>query len=145
MSSGSTLTAEAMNVLIVDDNIMTITLVTSMLRGQGFSQIQSASNGQDAWDKITSAQDQGIPYDIVIMDWNMPVMSGYDVLRRCREDRTMNRMAIVMLTAENQKRNMLEASKAGATSYIVKPVDSNEFSERMKQVFVWLAKNRQAA
>lgn len=128
-----------LDVLLVDDNIMTISIVKMMLEELGFKNIDTASNGQDAWDKISARMEN--PYDLVIMDWNMPQMNGYEALRRCREESALNKMAIVMLTAESQKRNVLEATKAGATSYIIKPVDKNEFNEKMQQVFTWIEKN----
>lgn len=132
-------------ILVVDDNMMTITIVKSLLAEMNLNGIDTASNGQDAWDKISSAMTAKAPYDIVIMDWNMPIMTGYEVLRRCREEPQLGGMAIVMLTAENQKRSILEATKTGATSYMVKPVDKDEFREKIGQVFTWMSKNKSVA
>lgn len=131
-------------VLVVDDNTMTLDLIASMLKRGGLDQVETVDNGQGAWDKIIAAKEQGSPYDILILDWNMPVMNGYDVLRRCREDHSIDRTAIIMLSAENRKRNILEAMKAGATSYMVKPVDEKEFNEKLQQTFLWMNKNRHA-
>jgi two-component system chemotaxis response regulator CheY len=132
-------------VLAVDENMMTLNLVMNMLKKSGLEQVETSTNGQDAWDKISAAKEKGNSYDILILDWNMPVMNGYDVLRRCREDQGLDRTAIIMLSAENQKRNILEAMKAGATSYMVKPVDAKEFNEKLQQVFLWMNKNKKAS
>ena len=140
-----TLSAAGLNVLVVDDNIMTISIVKAMLEEMHFGRIDSASNGRDGWDKISDNLEKGRPYDIVVMDWNMPEMNGYEALRRCRDETRLNKMAIIMLSAESQKRNILEATKAGATSYIIKPLEKSEFNEKMKQVFAWIEKNRGAS
>lgn len=132
-------------ILTVDDNMMTLSIVKNMLVELGLPEPETSINGQDAWEKITTAADEKKPYDLVIMDWNMPIMSGYEVLRRCRDESRLARMAIMMVTSENQRRNILEATKAGATSYLIKPVNKDEFREKLGQVFTWLDKMRSVA
>lgn len=140
MSHQSFANAGDLNLLLVDDNIMTLNFTAALLKDFGFTKIETAGNGLEGWDKINQHRGQDDAYDIVFLDWNMPVMNGYDLLRKCRDDTELNSMAIVMVTAENQKRNILEATKAGATSYIIKPVVKDELFTKIAQVIEW--KNR---
>ena len=138
-------TIKKMKILLIDDNIMTLSLVTAMLHEFGFTNIETAGNGQDAWDQIESGKNNNDLFDIAFLDWNMPVMSGYDLLRRVRDVREMDPMAVIMITAENQKRNILEATKAGATSYIIKPVIKDDLFQKIEQVLEWRNKSFSAA
>ncbi|MBI2233661.1 MAG: response regulator [Micavibrio aeruginosavorus] len=122
-----------LHVLAVDDNMMTLTFTRSLLEYFGFKNIDVAMNGQDALDKIHESEGMHKVYDIIFIDWNMPGMSGYDLLRFCREDRFLDNTAVIMITAESQKRNMLEAAKAGATSYIIKPVSKDDMHLKICQ------------
>ena len=127
-----------LKVMAVDDNTMMINLMIKMLGDLGFEKIDTAGDGKEAFQKIIDAKDEGERYDIVFLDWNMPGMYGYDVLRECREIIELGDMAIVMVTAENQKRSVLEAMKVGATSYITKPVSPDELSKKVNQVLEWM-------
>lgn len=129
-------------VLLVDDNSMTLNLVSTMLRSNGFMAIETALDGRIALEKIAEKEQEGNLYDIVFLDWNMPEVGGYEVLRQCRENRSYDNMAIVMLTAENQKRYMLEAIKIGATSYIVKPLAQDDLEKKLKQILEWFEAKR---
>lgn len=140
MSSGILPDAEETSILLVDDNLMTRTLTISMLEHFGFRDIDYAVSGMEAWEKIVKMKSSGRLCDVILLDWNMPGMSGYDLLRRCREDRGLDDIAIIMLTAENQKRNMLEAIKAGATSYITKPIAHEELFAKLSQAVAWKKK-----
>lgn len=125
-------------VLLVDDNSMTINLISTMLKSHGVTNLNASFHGQDAISKIDEARAQSAPYDMVFLDWNMPDISGYEVLSRCRQNPQNDRTAFIMLTAENQKRSVLEALKAGATSYIIKPLSQDDLGKRLGQVFTWL-------
>lgn len=137
MSSKTISGAEKLKVLLVDDNLMSKTLTMSIMENFGFKDMDYSINGLEAWERMSALKEAGGMYDIVLLDWNMPVMSGYDLLRRCREDASLNNMAIIMVTAENQKRNVLEAVKAGATSYITKPVIAEDLFFKLSQVMDW--------
>lgn len=125
-------------VLLVDDNSMTINLISTMLKSHGVTNLNASFHGQDAMNKIDEARAISAPYDMVFLDWNMPDISGYEVLSRCRQNPQNDRTAFIMLTAENQKRSVLEALKAGATSYIIKPLSQDDLGKRLGQVFSWL-------
>ena len=127
-----------LKVLAVDDNTMMVNLITNMLKDLGFNNIDTAMDGRKGLDKILQAKEVGNPYDIVFLDWNMPEMCGYDVLKECRERLEFSKMAIVMITAENQKRSVLEAMKVGATSYITKPVSKDTLAQKLNQILDWI-------
>ena len=127
-----------LRVLVVDDNVVVRKLIEANLATMGFKAIEGASNSQEAQDKIAAQ-----PYDIVFLDWNMPGKSGYALMQEYREDRKYDGMAFVMVTAESQERYVREAVKAGATSYITKPITPATFADKVGKVITWLS-NRAA-
>lgn len=131
-----------LKVLAVDDNMMMINLITNMLQKLGFTKIDTAMDGRKGYDIILEAKDNGEPYDIVFLDWNMPEMCGFDVLKECRENLEFSKMAIVMVTAENQKRSILEATKTGATAYLTKPISEDILKQKIENVVDWLERVR---
>jgi two-component system phosphate regulon response regulator PhoB len=122
-----------LRVLVVDDNVVVRKLIELNLANMGFKNIAVASNSQEAQDKISET-----PFDIVFLDWNMPGKSGYALMQEYREDRKWDSIAFVMVTAESQERYMREAVKAGATSYITKPITPATFAEKVGKVVAWL-------
>jgi DNA-binding response OmpR family regulator len=123
-----------MRVLVVDDNVVVRKLIEANLKKMGFTAIDGASNSLEAQEKIA-----GNEYQIVFLDWNMPGKSGYALMQECREDRKYDGIAFVMVTAESQERYVREAVKAGATSYITKPIAPATFEEKVNKVLAWLA------
>lgn len=125
---------EEMRVLVVDDNLVVRKLIEVNLTGMGFKHIDVAANSQEAQGKISDA-----PYNIVFLDWNMPGKSGYALMQEYREDRKYDNVAFVMVTAESQERYVREAVKAGATSYITKPISPAVFQDKVQKVIDWLS------
>jgi CheY-like chemotaxis protein len=124
---------ENMRVLVVDDNLVVRKLIEVNLTNMGFKNIDVAANSQEAQDKIAAA-----PYNIVFLDWNMPGKSGYALMQEYREDRQYDQIAFVMVTAESQERYVREAVKAGATSYITKPISPPVFQDKVERVLEWI-------
>ena len=122
-----------LRVLVVDDNVVVRKLIEVNLTNMGFKNIEVASNSSEAQEKISAK-----PYDIVFLDWNMPGKSGYALMQEYREDRKWDAIAFVMVTAESQERYVREAVKAGATSYITKPITPATFAEKVGKVVTWL-------
>lgn len=123
--------------LIVDDNMMMTTMTQDMLKKLGFKEVDVARSGSEGLARIQEAKDEGATYDVVFLDWHMPDMSGYEVLRQCREDRALHKMAIIMVTAENQKRSISEAMKTGATAYTIKPASREDLENAVDTVMRW--------
>lgn len=132
-----------LSVLVVDDHMLMRRLVTQQLKMIGFEKIETAINGQEALHKMEEAFLRGTHFDIVMLDWGMPVMTGIELLRTCRGQEKFNHMAFVMLTGECEQRNVLEALQAGATSYIVKPVSQETMAEKVRNVVEWLEKKHE--
>lgn len=119
-----------MKVLIVDDFATMRRILKNIMKQLGFSNITEAENGKNAL-KIL----KGETIDLVLCDWNMPEMPGIDLLNAVRSDDQLKKTPFVMVTAEAQKENILEAVKAGVSSYIVKPFTAETVEEKLKKVF----------
>ena len=119
-----------MNVLIVDDFATMRRILKNIMKQIGFSNIVEAENGKNALKLLKSE-----PIDLVLCDWNMPEMAGIDLLNAVRGDDQLKAMPFVMVTAEAQKENILEAVKAGVSSYIVKPFTAETVEEKLNKVF----------
>ena len=127
-----------LSALVVDDYMVNRRDLERMLKAIGCKYIDQASNVAEAHEKM-----KGILYDIVFLDWNMPGKSGYNLLKTCREDNTYDSVAFVIVSAESEDRYIIGALKAGATSYIVKPVAETTLQDHVTKVLTWI--DRRAA
>lgn len=119
-----------MKILVVDDMSTMRRIVKNIMKQLGFPNVEEAENGQDALDKLRAES-----FGLVISDWNMPVMSGIDLLRAIRADDKLKAIPVLMVTAEAQKENLIEAVKAGVSNYIVKPFTAEVLQEKMNKIF----------
>jgi len=119
-----------MKVLIVDDFATMRRILKNIMKQIGFSDITEADNGKNALKALKSDK-----IDLVLCDWNMPEMAGIDVLNSVRADDDLKHTPFIMVTAEAQKENILEAVKAGVSSYIVKPFTAETVEEKLQKVF----------
>lgn len=103
-------------VLVVDDQQPMRKTIAYILRQAGLKNIVFAEDGEQAWDAINQGR-----VDVVLLDWNMPRMSGMDLLSRVRRSEEYGRLPVVMITAEANEEHVLAAINAGVTNYIVKP------------------------
>jgi two-component system, chemotaxis family, chemotaxis protein CheY len=133
------LPVENLKALVVDDHMVIRRLIEHFLQENGFRHIDIAADCDEALQKLEFHK-----YDIVFLDWNMPGKTGYSQMQELREKRMYDGMAIVMITAENEERHVVEALKAGATAYIVKPVARETFDRNLRKIVGWLARARQA-
>ncbi|CUS37665.1 chemotaxis regulator transmitting signal to flagellar motor component [Candidatus Nitrospira nitrosa] len=120
----------SMKILIVDDMVTMRRIVKNVLKQLGFSNIDEAENGQDGLQKLKSSK-----YDFVVSDWNMPVMTGIDMLRAIRADEQLKAIPVLMVTAEAQQKNLVEAVQAGVSNYIVKPFTAETMQEKLAKIF----------
>jgi two-component system, chemotaxis family, chemotaxis protein CheY len=120
----------SMKILIVDDMVTMRRIVKNVLKQLGFSNIDEAENGQDGLQKLKSSK-----YDFVVSDWNMPVMTGIDMLRAIRSDEQLKAIPVLMVTAEAQQKNLVEAVQAGVSNYIVKPFTAETMQEKLAKIF----------
>ena len=119
-----------MKVLIVDDFATMRRILKNIMKQIGFSDITEADNGKNAL-KILKSQE----IDLILCDWNMPEMAGIEVLNTVRGDDELKNTPFIMVTAEAQKENILEAVKAGVSSYVVKPFTAETVEQKLKKVF----------
>ncbi len=120
-----------MKALVVDDSQSMRNIVKAGLQKMGiFDSINEAVNGVDALEKINS---EG-PFDLVLLDWYMPEMEGYDCLVKIRQNAAWNDMKIMMVTTENQQENVIRAVMAGANEYLMKPFTADMLEEKVRIV-----------
>ena len=119
-----------MKILVVDDMVTMRRIVKNMLKQLGFPNCDEAENGQEALQKL-----RGDTYGFVVSDWNMPVMSGIDMLRAIRADDKLKAIPVLMVTAEAQQSNLVEAVQAGVSNYIVKPFTAETMQEKLGKIF----------
>ena len=122
-------------VLIADDMPSLRELLKAHLRRLGFRIITEANDGQEAYQLMVAAKASGNHFDLVISDWNMPGMNGLDLLKVVRAVDGWKNLPFVLLTTESEKSKVMEAILAGASNYIVKPVEANTLEEKLKAVW----------
>ena len=119
-----------MKVLVVDDMSTMRRILKNVLRQIGFSDIMEAENGQDALTKLKAGG-----FGLVVSDWNMPVMQGIELLRAVRADAELKTLPFLMVTAEAQKENLIEAVQAGVSNYVVKPFTAEVLQGKLEKIF----------
>lgn len=117
-------------IVVADDYSLTRDMIRAILKQLGFSNVLTAENGKRACEIIL-----GEHVDLVICDWNMPGMTGLEVLRTVRNSEKTKDLPFLMLTAEAYRENVVEAVKAGVTDYIAKPFTSQTLSDKLETVF----------
>ncbi len=132
-----------LKVLIADDHFLIRQFVRNTLQDSKINNIQTAADGNEAIDMVQKAQEIRQPYDVVFLDWNMPTISGLEVLSYFRAKPEYSSTAFVMLTAESEQQNIMKAIKAGATSYIIKPVSPVDLGKKLFEIHEWLKRKRQ--
>jgi two-component system, chemotaxis family, chemotaxis protein CheY len=115
-------------VLVVDDSQTTVRVVRSLLARIGFKDIDEAFNGMAALTKMTEK-----PYGIVIADWNMEPMSGYELLKQVRRDPRLAATRYILMTAELNASHVIAAKKAGASNYILKPFTDEVLRSKIEE------------
>ncbi|KPA13445.1 histidine kinase [Candidatus Magnetomorum sp. HK-1] len=121
-----------MNVLVVDDFLTMRRILKNILKQVGFSKMEEAEDGAQALDMIKNADPV---FDLIIADWNMPKMTGIELLKAIRADPELKHLPVIMVTAEAQKSRVLEAVQAGVSNYIVKPFTAETVKAKLEQVF----------
>jgi two-component system chemotaxis response regulator CheY len=120
----------SMPVLVVDDYSTMIRIIRNLLKQLGFDNIDDASDGSAALNKMRTKR-----YGLVISDWNMEPMTGYDLLREVRADPNLATTPFIMITAESKTENVIAAKKAGVSNYIVKPFNAATLKTKIEAVF----------
>jgi len=116
-----------MKILLVDDSTTMRRIQKNQLNNLGIDNIVEAGDGEEALGKLESE----MPVDVVLLDWNMPVMDGLTMLKKARANDAFKAVKIIMCTSESEKTKVMEALKNGATNYIVKPFTPEALKEKL--------------
>jgi two-component system, chemotaxis family, chemotaxis protein CheY len=117
-------------ILVADDCITMIRIIRNLLKQIGFDYVDDANDGSAALAKM-----QGKTYGLLISDWNMEPMTGYDLLREVRANPELSQTPLSMITAESKTENVIAAKKAGVSNYIVKPFNAATLRAKIDAVF----------
>jgi two-component system chemotaxis response regulator CheY len=120
----------AMPILVIDDYQTMVRIICNLLKQIGYENVDTASNGAQALEMIKAKR-----YGLVISDWNMQPMTGFELLQKLRADIALSEMPFIMVTAESKTDNVIAARKAGVSSYIVKPFNAATLKAKIDAVF----------
>ena len=120
----------SMRVLVVDDFSTMRKIIKNILRQLGFNNIVEADDGSTAWEILNKDN-----IDFIVSDWNMPIMSGIELLRKVRASEEYADIPFLMVTAEAQQENIIEAVQAKVSNYIVKPFTPETLGQKIDKIF----------
>ena len=116
-------------ILVVDDYRTMVRIIRNLLRQIGFEDVDEASDGTEALEKLRENK-----YELIISDWNMEPMTGYDLLQEVRADSQLSKTPFIMITAESKADNVIAAKQAGVSNYIVKPFNAATLKAKIQSV-----------
>lgn len=119
-----------MKILVVDDFSTMRRIIKNLLRDLGFSNADEADDGNSALPMLKTGK-----YDFLITDWNMPGMTGIDLLRNIRADDALKNLPVLMVTAEAKRDQIVAAAQAGVNGYVVKPFTAAVLKEKIEKIF----------
>ncbi|XWN29451.1 MAG: chemotaxis response regulator CheY [Devosia sp.] len=120
----------SMPVLVVDDYKTMVRIIKNLLKQIGFKDVDDAADGTEALEKLKEKS-----YGLVISDWNMEPMTGFELLKTVRGDENLKDIPFIMVTAEAKSENVVAAKKAGVSNYIVKPFNAQTLKGKIESVF----------
>ena len=124
-----------MKVMLIDDSKTMRNIQRNILAQAGHTEIEEACDGQDALSKVTA-----FAPELLLVDWNMPNMTGIELLRAVRADAALCKLPVLMITAEAKKENIIEAAQAKANGYIVKPFTAAVLDEKLNKILKTMEK-----
>lgn len=125
-----------MKILVVDDFPTMRRIVKTLMRQCGYQNFVEAEDGQKAYDLLKATPD----IEFIVSDWNMPNMTGIEFLKTVRADPKFKHLPFLMVTAEAEKENIIEAVKSGVSNYVVKPFTGQTLQEKLQKIYQNLAK-----
>ncbi len=119
-----------LKILVVDDFPTMRRIVKTLLKQNGFNNFTEAEDGQEAYRLVQNHGD----FEMIVSDWNMPNMTGLEFLKTVRADPKFKHLPFLMVTAEAEKENIIEAVKAGVSNYIVKPFTGQALKDKLDKI-----------
>ena len=123
----------ALPILLVEDTEITLRILSQMLAQLGFTNVTEVTDGFKAWEHLQDATKNGQPFRAVLCDWNMPGMSGLDLLRKINGDAKLAGTPFVLLTSNTDKEQVLEAVRAGVAHYLAKPFPLEALRKKLRE------------
>jgi two-component system chemotaxis response regulator CheY len=127
--------SERVRILVVDDMPKMRQIISSQIKSLGFTDVVTASDGKEALDLLNKQHEEKTPIELIFSDWNMPIMPGIELLRAIRQSETLKHLPFIMVTAEGQRDQVMEAIKFGVSNYIVKPFPPVQLELKIKAVW----------
>ena len=118
-----------MKILVVDDSPTMRRILVNTVQKAGYRNIQEAEDGRDALAKLLAGD-----FEFLMTDWNMPNMSGLELVTAVREEGKLKDIPILMVTTRNMKEDIVGAIKLGVNGYIVKPFDAKTLNEKINEI-----------
>lgn len=133
--------------LVVDDFATMRKIVKKVLDELGYKNVVEAVDGKNALDILKEHSTAGSPFEFVISDWNMPNMQGIDLLKACRSDEAYKKLPFMLVTAESEQTQIIDAAKAGVSEYVIKPFNGATLKAKIERVYnkVLAASEKKAA
>jgi len=119
-----------MKILVVDDFSTMRRIIKNLLRDLGFTNTHEADDGNTGLPMLQSGN-----FDFLVTDWNMPGMTGIDLLKAVRADPNLAKLPVLMVTAESKREQIIEAAQAGVNGYVVKPFTAGTLEEKINKIF----------
>jgi two-component system chemotaxis response regulator CheY len=124
-------------ILLTDDSQTTRSLLRTFLKNAGYGwHLHEAEHGVRALEILREQEEKNKPIQLILSDWEMPLLSGLDFLKKVREEARWKTIPFIMITSVNRPEQVVEAVKAGVTGYIVKPLQAETLLERMKTAYI---------
>jgi two-component system chemotaxis response regulator CheY len=117
-----------MKVLVVDDSLVVRTIIEKTVQKMGYEAVH-AGNGQEAMDILAQQADE---VELVLLDWNMPVMDGHETVKNIKKKKDYNRLCIIMISTESEDDKIDQVLGAGANGYLAKPFSQEELTAKIK-------------
>lgn len=124
----------SMRFLVVDDFPMIRTMLKKSLSDLGFRNVTDAFDGLDAFEKLQQSLVEQKPYSAIFLDWNMPRMTGIELIDKCKENPELANIPIIMISAERDHKNVVTALKAGAVDYVLKPFSPKVLADKLNRL-----------
>lgn len=126
---------ESTKFLVVDDFSNMRKIIKKVLSDLGYHNAVEAVDGQNAYQLMVESAKGNDPFEFIIADWNMPNMSGLELLKKCRTEDPFKKIPFMMVTAESEQTQILEALKVGVTEYVIKPFSAAKLKEKLESSY----------